>query len=63
MKKFTCKEVMNNEGGCDVEFKGDEMMSVAGQCGQHVMTTTDEEHKPMRDKMNHIMASAHSKMV
>ncbi len=52
---------MNNEGGCDTEFTGDEMMSVAGQCGKHVMTTTDEAHKPMRDKMNHTMASAHSK--
>jgi len=42
---------MNNEGGCDMEFKGDDMMGVAGQCGQHLMVTTDEAHKPMRDQM------------
>ncbi len=61
MKKFTCREIMNNEGGCDMEFTGDDMMGVAGQCGKHVMTTTDDTHKPMRDKMNHTIASAHSK--
>ena len=61
MKKFTCKEIMNGEGGCDMEFTGDDMMDVAGQCGKHVMTTTDEAHKPMRDKMSHTMASEHSK--
>ena len=61
MKTFTCKEIMNNEGGCDMEFTGDDMMGVAGQCGKHVMTTTDEAHKPMRDKMSHTMASEHSK--
>jgi hypothetical protein len=57
MKTFTCREIMNNEGGCDREFKGDDMMGVAGQCGQHVMTTTDEGHKPMRDKMANQMAN------
>lgn len=61
MKTFTCKEIMNNEGGCDAGFSGDNMMDVAGQCGKHVMTTTDPEHKPMRDKMSHTMVSAHSK--
>lgn len=51
MKKFTCKEIMNGDGGCDTEFKGEEMMEVAGQCGKHVTTSTDEAHKPMRDMM------------
>lgn len=40
-----------------MEFKGDDMMGVAGQGGQHVMTTTDEGHKPMRDKMQDQMAN------
>lgn len=61
MKKFTCREIMNNEGGCGVEFSGDDMMKVAGACGQHVMTTTDPEHKPMRDKMATTMADANAK--
>ncbi len=51
MKTFTCREIMNNEGGCEMEFAGDDMMAVAGQCGKHVMTSTDEAHKPMRDMM------------
>jgi hypothetical protein len=57
MKTFTCREVMNNEGGCDMEFTGTGPMEVAGQCGQHVMGTTDEAHKPMRDKMADQMAN------
>lgn len=51
MKKFTCKEIMNGDGGCDMEFVGTEMMEVASQCGKHVASTTDEAHKPMRDMM------------
>ncbi len=47
---------MNNEGGCDMEFAGDSPHDVAGKCGQHVMTSTDEAHKPMRDKMTNQMA-------
>lgn len=42
---------MNNEGGCGMEFKGDDMMDVAGQCGKHVASSIDEAHKPMRDMM------------
>ena len=42
---------MNNEGGCDREFSGETPMDVAGQCGKHVMTSPDPEHKPMRDMM------------
>ncbi len=29
MKTFTCREIMNNEGGCDKEFTGDDMMAGA----------------------------------
>lgn len=52
MKKFTCREIMNGDGGCDMEFKGAEMMDVASQCGKHVASTTDEAHKPMREMMS-----------
>ena len=52
MKKFTCKEIMNNEGGCDMEFSGEKPMDVASQCGKHVSSSTDEAHKPMRDMMS-----------
>ncbi len=51
MKKFTCKEIMNNAGGCDMEFQGDDIIGVAGQCGKHCASTTDDLHKPMRDMM------------
>ena len=51
MKKFTCKEIMNSAGGCDVEFVGDNMHDVAGQCGKHVITSTDDAHKSMREMM------------
>ena len=51
MKKFTCKEIMNNEGGCDMEFLGEKSMDVASQCGKHVASSTDEAHKPMREMM------------
>jgi len=36
MKKFICREIMINEGGCDKEFEGEMPMAVAGQCGKHV---------------------------
>jgi hypothetical protein len=52
MKKFTCKEIMNNEGGCDMEFTGETSMEVASQCGKHVAVSTDEAHKSMRDMMS-----------
>ena len=51
MKKFTCKEIMNNEGGCDREFSGGTSMDVASQCGKHVSSSTDEAHKSMREMM------------
>ncbi|MBI2120327.1 MAG: hypothetical protein HYT94_01745 [Parcubacteria group bacterium] len=56
MKKFTCREIMNGAGGCDMVFEGAEMMDVASQCGKHVADTTDDLHKPMRD----MMAANHS---
>ena len=52
---------MNNEGGCDMEFTGDDMMKVAGACGEHVMKSTDEAHKPMRDMMATTMSGANAK--
>lgn len=57
MKKFTCREIMNNEGGCDMEFGGSDMMSVVGACGQHIMSSVDEIHKTMREKMANQMAN------
>ena len=52
MKTFTCKEIMNGEGGCDMEFRGETSMDVASQCGKHVASSTDEAHKPMRDMIS-----------
>ena len=51
MKTFTCKEIMNREGGCDMQFSGENPMDVASRCGKHVAESTDETHKPMRDLM------------
>ena len=51
MKTLTCKQIMNNEGGCDTAFSGSDAMEVASQCGKHVANSTDEAHKPMRDMM------------
>ena len=59
MKTFTCKEIMNDQSGCDMAFSGETPMEVASQCGQHVATSTDDAHKPMRDTMtnpNHTQA-------
>ncbi len=42
---------MNEQGGCDIEFMGNDMMDVASQCGKHVASSTDDTHKPMRDMM------------
>ena len=52
MQKFTCKEIMNGEGGCALEFSGEASMEVASQCGKHVASSIDEAHKPMRDMMS-----------
>jgi len=51
MKKFTCREIMNDASGCDMEFAGESAMDVASQCSRHVASSTDEAHRPMRDTM------------
>lgn len=51
MKKFTCKEIMNGEGGCDEVFEGETAMEITKKSSQHFMSSTDEAHKPMRDMM------------
>lgn len=51
MKTMTCKEIMNNQGGCDIEFSGENPMEVASQCSKHVAESTDEAHKGMRELM------------
>ena len=48
MKKFTCREM---GGPCDEAFEGETMYDVAGMGGKHIMSTTDEAHKAMRDQM------------
>jgi hypothetical protein len=57
MKTFTCKEIMNNRGGCDMKFTGDTPMDVAGKCSKHVMSSTDEAHKTNREQMNKEMST------
>lgn len=57
MKKFTCKEIMNGEGGCDEVFEGETAMDIAKKSSIHFMGTTDKAHKPMRD----MMTKSHSK--
>ncbi len=59
MKTFTCKEIMNDASGCNMEFSDDTPMDVASQCGKHVASSTYAAHAPMRDKMmnpNHTQA-------
>jgi len=51
MKKFTCKEIMNGEGGCDEVFEGETAMDRVMQSSKHFMNSTDKAHKPMRDMM------------
>lgn len=38
-------------GPCDLEFEGETMEEVARRGGQHIMTTTDGAHKPMKEQM------------
>lgn len=38
-------------GPCDTEFEGETMEEVAGKGGEHIMSTTDEAHAPMREQM------------
>ena len=51
LKTFTCKEIMNGEGGCDEAFKGETAMDIAKESATHFMNSTDEAHKPMREMM------------
>ncbi len=48
MKKFTCKEL---GGSCDEVFSGATAEEVVKKGGQHIMTSTDEAHKPVRERM------------
>ena len=48
MKTFTCKEM---GGPCDAEFSGETHEEVGKKGGEHVMGSTDEAHKAMRDQM------------
>jgi len=38
-------------GPCDEEFTGETAKEVGEKGGQHVMSSTDDAHKPMRDQM------------
>ena len=48
MKKFTCKEL---GGGCEEVFSGTTAEEVVKKGGQHIMTSTDEAHKQVRERM------------
>ncbi len=48
MKQFACREM---GGPCDKIFKGTTAEEVANMGGQHIMSSTDEAHKPMREQM------------
>jgi len=48
MKKFTCKEL---GGVCDESFEGETFREVGEKGGVHIMSSTDEEHAPMREQM------------
>jgi hypothetical protein len=48
MKKFTCKEM---GGVCDEVFEGETAEEVSKKGGDHVMSSTDEVHAPLKEKM------------
>ena len=48
MKKFTCKEM---GGPCDEVFEGETSKEVGEKGGQHIMSSTDEAHKTMREQV------------
>lgn len=52
MKKFTCKEM---RGPCDEVFEGETAMEIAKKSHAHVMATTEEAHKQMREQMREQM--------
>ena len=57
MKNFTCKKIMNGDGGCDEVFGAESTMELMKQSSVHFMNSTYETHKPIRD----MMASSPSK--
>lgn len=61
MKRFTCKEIMNGEGGCDKFFEAESAMEIAKKSSKHFMESTDEAHKPMRDMMQSAPSEAEQK--
>lgn len=50
MKKFTCKEM---GGPCDMVFEGETFNEIGEKGGAHIMSSTDDAHKPMREQMTH----------
>ncbi len=48
MKKFTCKEM---GGPCEEVFEGETFKEVGEKGGQHIMSSTDEAHKSLREQM------------
>lgn len=48
VKKVTCRDM---GGACDEEFEGT-MEEVVQMGAKHLMSTTDEDHRPMRDQMS-----------
>jgi hypothetical protein len=48
MKIFTCREM---GGPCDEAFEGATAEEVGNKGGKHIMSSTDDAHKPMRDQM------------
>lgn len=57
MKKFTCREIMNGEGGCGEIFEGENIMEIVKKSSKHFADSIDDVHKPMRD----MMTTSHSK--
>jgi len=49
MKTFTCKEM---GGPCEEAFGGETAQEVADKGGKHIMDSTDDAHKPMKDQMS-----------
>ena len=48
MKKFTCKEM---GGPCEEVHQGTTAMEIAKQNFAHIMATTDNAHKRMKEQM------------
>jgi len=48
MARFTCKEL---GGVCDEIFEGETHREVGEKGGAHIMSSIDEAHKPVRERM------------